>query len=61
MKIEDAKIKRILKVSKDKKMSICDKCLKDGMSLSNIYDLIHKRTEQDSKITLFNIFVKGLI
>jgi len=58
MKIEDAIVERILEIAKDKKMTICDICLKAGMSPSNIYDLLHKRTKH-SKINTIQRFCEG--
>ncbi len=58
MTIENAVIDRMLKISEEKKMSICDICLKAGMSPSNIYDLLHKRTKH-SKINTIQKFCEG--
>lgn len=58
MKIENAIVDRMLEIANDKKMSICDICLKAGMSPSNIYDLIHKRTKH-SKINTLQKFCEG--
>lgn len=58
MKIEKAVVDRMLEIAENKKMSICDICLKAGMSPSNIYDLIHKRTKY-SKINTIQKFCEG--
>lgn len=58
MKIENAIVDRMLEIANDKKTSICDICLKAGMSPSNIYDLIHKRTKH-SKINTLQKFCEG--
>ena len=58
MKIENAIVDRMLEIANDKKMSICDICLNAGMSPSNIYDLIHKRTKH-SKINTLQKFCEG--
>jgi len=44
MKTYEAVIKRIKEVSKSRDMTICDICLKAGMSPSNIYAIIKGRT-----------------
>ncbi len=58
MNINEAIIKRINEICEEKKSSVCDLCLKAGMSPSNIYDLLHKRTRH-SKINTIAKFCEG--
>ncbi len=58
MNINQAVIKRIEEICKEKKSTICDICLKAGMSPSNIYDLMHKRTKHSKVNTIAN-FCEG--
>lgn len=52
MKLNDAIIKRIHEVCKDKHVNICDASLKGGMSPSAIYDLMKGRTKCSKVITV---------
>jgi len=58
MNINEAVIKRINEICELKRMSISDISLKGGMSPSNIYDLMHKRTKH-SKINTIQRFSEG--
>jgi len=58
MTLNEAVIKRMLELCKEKKMSVCDISLKAGMSPSNIYDLLHNRTKH-SKINTIQRFCEG--
>ena len=52
MNLNEAIIERIYEICEEKKMNICDICLKGGMSPSAIYDLIKKRTKCSKVITI---------
>ena len=52
MKLNEAIVKRIKEVCKEKKLNICDACLKGGKSPSAIYDLIKGRTKCSKVITV---------
>lgn len=58
MYINDAVIKRIYEICNEKQKSVCDISLRAGMSPSNIYALIHKRT-QNLKINTIQRFCEG--
>ncbi|MCL2061526.1 MAG: helix-turn-helix transcriptional regulator [Firmicutes bacterium] len=58
MNIDDAVIKRILEICEAKKSSICEISLKAGMSPSNIYALIKKRTK-NLKVNTVQRFCEG--
>ena len=58
MKLNDAIIKRINEICKEKKLNICDASLKGGMSPSAIYDLIKGRTKC-SKVVTIKRFCEG--
>ena len=49
---DEAIIRRINEVCKEKGINICDACLKGGMSPSAIYDLIKGRTKCSKVITV---------
>ena len=50
--LNEAIIRRINEVCKEKEINICDACLKGGMSPSAIYDLIKGRTKCSKVITV---------
>lgn len=52
MNLNDAIIKRIEEICKERGSNICDIALKGGMSPSAIYDLIKGRTKCSKVITL---------
>ena len=52
MKLNDAIVKRINEVCKEKGLNICDASLKGGMSPSAIYDLVKGRTKCSKVITV---------
>ena len=52
MTVNEAILKRIDELCKDKKINVCDTCLKGGMSPSAIYDLIKGRTKCPKVITV---------
>lgn len=52
MNLNDAIIRRIQEICKEKHLNICDACLKGGMSPSAIYDLIKGRTKCSKVITV---------
>ena len=52
MKLNDAIVKRINEVCKEKNVNICDASLKGGMSPSAIYDLTKGRTKCPKVITV---------
>lgn len=58
MTINEAIVKRIQEVCKEKKLNICDASLKGGMSPSSIYDLVKGRTKC-SKIITVKRFCEG--
>ena len=58
MKLNDAIIKRIDEICKEKDSNICDIALSGGMSPSAIYDLIKGRTKC-SKIITIKRFCEG--
>ena len=52
MNLNDASIKRITEICESQNTSICDACLKGGMSPSSIYDLSKGRTKCSKVITV---------
>ena len=52
MELNEAIVKRIKEICNEKKLNICDACLKGGMSPSAIYDLIKGRTKCSKVITV---------
>ena len=50
--LNEAIIRRINEVCKEKGINICDACLKGGMSPSAIYDLMKGRTKCSKVITV---------
>jgi len=58
MKTFEAIIKRIDEICGEQKKSVCDICLKAGMSPSNIYALMKRRT-QVSKVDTIKKFCEG--
>ena len=56
--LNEAIIRRINEVCKEKDINICDACLKGGMSPSAIYDLIKGRTKC-SKVSTIKAFCQG--
>ncbi len=52
MKLNDAIIKRIEEICKQRSSNICDIALRGGMSPSAIYDLIKGRTKCSKVITV---------
>lgn len=52
MKLNDAIVKRINEICKEKNINICDASLKGGMSPSAIYDLVKGRTKCSKVITV---------
>ena len=52
MKLNDAIVKRIHEICKEKNLNICDASLKGGMSPSAIYDLVKGRTKCSKVITI---------
>ena len=52
MKLNDAIVKRISEICKEKGVNVCDASLKGGMSPSAIYDLIKGRTKCSKVITV---------
>ena len=52
MKLNDAIVKRINEICKEKGLNICDASLKGGMSPSAIYDLVKGRTKCSKVITV---------
>ena len=52
MKLNDAIVKRIDEICKEKGLNICDASLKGGMSPSAIYDLVKGRTKCSKVITI---------
>ena len=58
MKLNEAIIKRIDEVCKEKNVNVCDASLKGGMSPSAIYDLLKGRTKC-SKVIAVKRFCEG--
>ena len=58
MKLNDAIIKRIEEICKEKESNICDISLSGGMSPSSIYDLLKGRTKC-SKVVTVKRFCEG--
>ena len=58
MKLNDAIVRRIEEVCKEKSSNVCDIALKGGMSPSAIYDLIKGRTKC-SKVVTVQRFCEG--
>ena len=52
MKLNDAIVKRIEEICKDRGSNVCDIALNGGMSPSAIYDLIKGRTKCSKVITV---------
>jgi len=52
MKMNDAIVRRIEEVCKEKRLNVCDASLKGGMSPSAIYDLFKGRTKCSKVITV---------
>jgi hypothetical protein len=52
MKMNNAIIKRINEICKEKKSNVCDIALNGGMSPSAIYDIIKGRTKCSKVITI---------
>ena len=52
MELNDAIVKRIHEICKERGLNICDACLKGGMSPSAIYDLVKGRTKCSKVITV---------
>ena len=52
MNLNEAIIKRIKEICKEKNVKVCDACLKGGMSPSAIYDLQKGRTKCSTVITI---------
>ncbi len=58
MNLNDAIVKRIEEICKERNGNICDISLKGGMSPSSIYDLIKGRTKC-SKVVTIKRFCEG--
>ena len=58
MSINDAIIKRIEEICKEKNINICEAALNGGKSPSAIYDLIKRRTKC-SKVSTIKAFCQG--
>ena len=58
MNFNDAIIKRVNEICKERNSNICDICLKGGMSPSAIYDIIKGRTKC-SKVVTIKRFCEG--
>ena len=58
MKLNEAIIKRINEVCKEKNISVCEAALGGGKSPSALYDLVKGRT-QCSKVTTIKSFCEG--
>lgn len=58
MSMNDAIIKRIQEICKEKEINVCDASLKGGMSPSNLYSLIKGRTKC-SKVVTIKRFCEG--
>lgn len=58
MSINDAIIKRIEEICKEKNINICEATLNGGKSPSAIYDLIKRRTKC-SKVSTIKAFCQG--
>ena len=58
MLLNDAIVKRIHEICKEKNLNICDASLKGGMSPSAIYDLVKGRTKC-SKVSTIKAFCQG--
>lgn len=52
MDLNQAIIKRIEEITAEKGVSVCDACLKGGMSPSSIYDIFKGRTKCSKVITI---------
>lgn len=52
MKLNDAIVKRIQEVCREKGVNVCDASLKGGMSPSALYDLMKGRTKCSKVITV---------
>lgn len=52
MNLNDAIVKRIVEICKERGSNVCDIALKGGMSPSAIYDLIKGRTKCSKVITV---------
>jgi len=58
MKLNDAIVKRIEEICKERDSNVCEIALKGGMSPSAIYDLIKGRTKC-SKVITVKLFCEG--
>ena len=58
MRMNDAIVKRIDEICKEKESNVCDIALKGGMSPSAIYDIIKGRTKC-SKVVTVKRFCEG--
>lgn len=58
MTITEAIAKRVIELCSERETNVCDVCLKAGMSPSNIYDILHKRTKH-SRISTIQRFCEG--
>ncbi len=58
MNINEAIIKRIEEICVEKRINVCDACLRGGMSPSAIYDLLKGRTKC-SKVVTIKRFCEG--
>ena len=52
MKLNDAIVKRIEEICKERRTSVCDISLNGGMSPSAIYDIFKGRTKSSKVITI---------
>ena len=52
MKLNDAIVKRVEEICKERKSNVCDISLTGGMSPSSIYDVIKGRTKCSKVITI---------
>ena len=52
MKLNDAIVKRVEEICKERKSNVCDISLMGGMSPSSIYDIIKGRTKCSKVITI---------
>ena len=52
MKLNDAIVKRVEEICKERKSNVCDISLTGGMSPSSIYDIIKGRTKCSKVITI---------
>lgn len=59
MKTNEAILKRIDELCKEKRKNVCEACLKGGKSPSSLYDLIKGRTKCP-KVTTIKSFCEGM-